>query len=477
MGGIVSRPSKNGSKYKLEEDAEPAEPCSWIAPATVDVGSLKADNFRTKTVTGKGKFGCVYLSQNVKTKQYVAVKFIAYQMIFDGKHADRVDQELRVVKELDHPFIIHFFGAYRTPGSVAMVFEYAMGGELYHRMKSAVTMSEDEAKFYVCEIAVALHYLHNTAGIVYRDLKPENVLLDSQGHIKICDFGFAALLDAAHSLTDGCGTVMYLAPEIAAGQKSSKHGLPVDWWSLGCILYEIVTGNAPFGDTDKESKFAILNNINGKALRYPMSMSSELKELLTGLLKKDDHKRWKWDDVEQCAWMSDVEWVSVGRRKIRPPWLPVRTTLPDTSNFLEWNAPPDPHVAPQTKEAASYCVDSIAVPSGPARRSTSMVVRKERTPTHTPPPSQAKGDVRSASNGDSSESTPTAPLANSTSRRGPLDGGGGQKAPTKKADKAMAKGTAAEGSKRGLMSKRDSGHMASKRDVGNPAPAAAPVRR
>ena len=327
MGGIVSKTGSSGSKYKLEADDAPAETSAWIAPATVDVGALKADNFRTKNVTGKGKFGCVYLSQNVKTKQYVAIKFISYQMIFEGKHAERVDQELRVVKELDHPFIIHFFGAYRTPGSVAMVFEFAMGGELYHRMKQQVSMSEHEAKFYACEIAMALDYLHNTAGIVYRDLKPENVLLDSQGHVKICDFGFAAPLDAAQSLTDGCGTfmylythspislphphthrlrcrcgtVMYLAPEIAAGQKSSKHGLPVDWWSLGCILYEIVTGNAPFGDTDKESKFAILNNINGKKLRYPMSMSSELKEVLEGLIKKDDQRRWKCDDVRRCA--------------------------------------------------------------------------------------------------------------------------------------------------------------------------------
>ena len=126
-----------------------------------------------------------------------------------------------------------------------MVFDYAFGGELYNRMKKDHKMNESVAKFYFCEIAMSLHYLHDEMKIVYRDLKPENVLLDCSGHVKICDFGFSVSLDSDNSdgLKDGCGTAMYIAPEVASGFTKMSHGFPVDWWGLGCILYEMVAGN------------------------------------------------------------------------------------------------------------------------------------------------------------------------------------------------------------------------------------------
>jgi serine/threonine protein kinase len=122
------------------------------------------------------------------------------------------------------------------------VFEYASGGELYTRMKKQTKFSENVAKFYFCEISCAVDYLHNMS-IVYRDLKPENIILDNCGHIKLCDFGFASALSSRDAvLNDGCGTAMYVAPEIASGHMKKAHGLPVDWWGLGCILYEMLTG-------------------------------------------------------------------------------------------------------------------------------------------------------------------------------------------------------------------------------------------
>ena len=109
-------------------------------------------------------------------------------------------------------------------------------------MKKQVKFPENVARFYFCEMACALGYLH-AANIVYRDLKPENVLLDNSGHIKLCDFGFACTMSSRDSvLNDGCGTAMYVAPEIASGHMKKAHGLPVDWWGMGCILYEMISG-------------------------------------------------------------------------------------------------------------------------------------------------------------------------------------------------------------------------------------------
>ena len=132
----------------------------------------------------------------------------------------------------------------KAPGAIGLVFEFASGGELFTRMKKQVKFSENVARFYFSEVASALGYLH-AMNIVYRDLKPENILLDCEGHIKLCDFGFASFMSSSDALLhDGCGTAMYVAPEIASGHMKKAHGLPVDWWGLGCILYEMLVGKA-----------------------------------------------------------------------------------------------------------------------------------------------------------------------------------------------------------------------------------------
>jgi serine/threonine protein kinase len=276
------------SKYRADELLNVSQMvgvCPWLANKESKI-ILKADGFECKTVLGKGKFGLVFLSEYKKTSKYVAIKYIPIDQIYSGKHAVRIDQEIQILSLLDHPFIIHYFGCYKTPAAIALIFKYCLGGELFTRIRQKHKMEEEEIKFYGCEIALAIHYLHDTMNIVYRDLKPENILLDCNGHVTICDFGFACLLSSFSQLSDGCGTTMYLAPEIASGYKDSKHGFAVDWWSLGCLLYEMATGSAPFGDTDELNKFEVLNNINGKTVMYPLFMSRGLKIMISGLLQR-----------------------------------------------------------------------------------------------------------------------------------------------------------------------------------------------
>jgi serine/threonine protein kinase len=145
----------------------------------------------------------------------------------------------------------------------------------------------------------------------HRDLKPENVLIDHSGHVKICDFGFTApCSDDESDLRDGCGTAMYIAPEVASGFMKGTHGFPVDWWALGCVLYEMIAGEAPFGDSDSLSKFEIFNNITEKTVLYPLRMSQNVKQLLKGLLDKKPNSRSNWRQVSSSPWLSDVSLFS-----------------------------------------------------------------------------------------------------------------------------------------------------------------------
>eukprot|EP01036_Dinobryon_divergens_P024807 gene24807-33287_t len=335
----------------------------WLADSAKQMGQIKKENFDTSIPIGKGKFGLVFIGKHLNGNKHVAIKYIPKQIIFETQSSTRIQQEFDIVEKLDHPFIIHCFGGFETSAAFALVFEFAFGGELYNRMKTVHTMAESVAKFYFCEIALALHYLHDEKKIVYRDIKPENILIDYRGHVKLCDFGFAVAMKESAStspcpsptppsdqLQDGCGTAMYVAPEIAEGFTRGSHSFPVDWWGLGCVLMEMVTGDAPFGDSETMSKFEIFNNINHKSVRFPLLMSMELKSLLKGLLDKNPAKRMGW---------AQVSWEDMLKQNIQPPWIPKIPNRVTSENFVKWDLDtPSGHSPPKV---SSYC-SSIKVP-------------------------------------------------------------------------------------------------------------------
>lgn len=348
------------STYRLEAgNSKSAGPRpDWLQSPKQKLSQLGEKNFENLAGIGKGKFGFVYLAKHCGSKKCVAIKYISKQFVYECKSIARINQEITLLQKIDHPFMVHCFGGFSTTGCIALVFEYCLGGEFFTYLKKRTKIPEGHAKFYFCEIALAIAHLHEKLGYVYRDLKPENILLDYDGHVRLCDFGFSVPVNKGSDgndvpLNDGCGTAMYVAPEIAGGFMSRSHGYPVDWWGLGCVLAEMVTGNAPFGDTETSSKFAVFNNINEKSPALGMQMGGACKKLCKGLLDKDPAKRFTFTHVVASDWCKGVDWNDMLGKQVSPPWLPTLTKEPTTDNFVSWNSMEIPTDAPSSS-AASY---------------------------------------------------------------------------------------------------------------------------
>jgi len=215
---------------------------------------------------------------------------------------------------------------------LCLVTEYVNGGELYFHLKRERQFTEDRTKFYGAEIISAVDYLHKRA-IIYRDLKLENLLLDSDGHIKIADFGLCKEdIRWGNTTRTFCGTPEYLAPEVL---DDVNYGLAVDWWGVGVVMYEMMVGRLPFYNQNHEIMFG---NILAAEVRFPRSISSEAKDLLGGLLVKDPRSRLGGGrndagDIMRHNFFSSIDWDLLVQKQIPPPFRPQVLNETDTSNF------------------------------------------------------------------------------------------------------------------------------------------------
>lgn len=357
----------SSNDYVLNTDVKIANTVpSWLG--TTAPRDFKEESFKNLKPLGKGKFGAVFLSQHIVSGTYYAIKYIAKDIINETKSIDKIQMELDTMAKLDCPFIIKYFGGFNTHACLSLVLELCIGGELYTVMKQKMKMEENVSLFYAIEIALALDYLHDKLQVVYRDLKPENILIDCNGHVKLCDMGFAVPLkknsEFNEFLKDNCGTAMYVAPEIVGGGRNSRHGFPVDWWSYGCVVYEMVVGTAPFGDSEKMNKFEIFNNINSGKVRYPNHLSSEVKSFIKSFLELDTNNRGDYNSVVTSRWVSGIDLNQVYQLNIRPPWVPKMndSKSPSTEHFVDWYDLRVPNKV--ENEAVNYCRSIKIPPSG-----------------------------------------------------------------------------------------------------------------
>lgn len=290
---------------------------------------------RLKTV-GTGSFGRVMLVQHKETKQFYAMKILEKQKVVKMKQVEHTLNEKRILRAVSSPFIVEMAYSFKDNSNLYMVLEFVSGGEMFSLLRKSARFSEPHSLFYAAQIIFVLEYLHSL-DIVYRDLKPENLLFDEKGYIKVTDFGFAKVVKSrTYTL---CGTPEYLAPEVILNRGYNK---AVDWWAFGVLLYEMTAGYPPFFSEQPLQTYEKI--VAGKA-RYPSHMSADLKDLLRNLLQVDITNRYGnlrngVQDVKGHRWFSDADWSALYEKKIPAPFVPKCSGPGDPSNFDDYEEEP-----------------------------------------------------------------------------------------------------------------------------------------
>jgi RAC serine/threonine-protein kinase len=300
---------------------------------TAPVSAPRLDSFKMIKVIGKGSFGKVFLVREKQTNEMFALKVLKKDNIIKRNQVEHTKTERSVLGYVKHPFIVGLNMAFQSKDKLYFVLDYCAGGELFFHLGKVGKFSEQRACFYAAEITLAIAYVHNL-DIVYRDLKPENVLLDSRGHVRLTDFGLSkeGISNSSSGANSFCGTPEYLAPEILNRQ---GHGRAVDWWSLGALLYEMLTGLPPFYCRDREKLF---EKIRRGTLDYPRYLSAKSQQILRGLLTKDPTKRLgsgpnDAEDIKCQDFFEDLNWEKLMNGEVAPPWDPQINGSMDTSQF------------------------------------------------------------------------------------------------------------------------------------------------
>jgi len=287
------------------------------------------DDFELLTVIGKGSFGKVMQVRKKDDGKIYAMKVLRKDTIVARKQVAHTKAEKNILMKIQHPFIVNLNYAFQTKDKLYMILDYINGGELFFHLKKEGRFAESRVKLYAAEIVCALAHLHSL-DIVYRDLKPENILLDAEGHICITDFGLSKKLEQEGGTHTFCGTPEYLAPEVLKGH---GHGIAVDWWSLGTLLYEMLTGLPPFY---AQNVNVMYQKILSGELRFPQYISEDAKSLLEGLLTRDPAVRLGTkggDEVKGHPWFADIQWDKLIKKEIEPPFKPKVRSVDDTSQI------------------------------------------------------------------------------------------------------------------------------------------------
>uniref|UniRef100_A0A182MMF5 protein kinase C n=1 Tax=Anopheles culicifacies TaxID=139723 RepID=A0A182MMF5_9DIPT len=317
------------------------------------------DSFRLLSVLGRGHFGKVILAQYKNTGEYFAIKALKKGDIIARDEVESLLSEKRifeVANTMRHPFLVNLFSCFQTEQHVCFVMEYAAGGDLMMHIHTDV-FSEPRAVFYAACVVLGLQYLHESK-IIYRDLKLDNLLLDTEGYVKIADFGLCKEgMGFGDRTGTFCGTPEFLAPEVLT---ETSYTRAVDWWGLGVLIFEMLVGESPFPGDDEEEVF---DSIVNDEVRYPRFLSLEAIAIMRRLLRKNPERRLgsserDAEDVKRQAFFRNIVWDDLLLRKVKPPFVPTVRSPEDVSNFDEeftsekpaLTPPKDPRVLTETEQ-------------------------------------------------------------------------------------------------------------------------------
>nr|POE82435.1 serine/threonine-protein kinase gad8 [Quercus suber] len=308
--------------------------------------SLKIEDFDLLKVVGKGSFGKVMQVMKKDTQRIYALKTIRKQHIISRSEVAHTLAERSVLAQINNPFIVPLKFSFQSPEKLYLVLAFVNGGELFHHLQKEQRFDINRSRFYAAELLCALECLHGF-GVIYRDLKPENILVDYVGHIALCDFGLCKLDMKDEDKTNTfCGTPEYLAPELLHGQGYTK---AVDWWTLGVLLYEMLTGLPPFYDENTNEMY---RKILSEPLHFPGPeiVPPAARDLLTRLLDRDATRRLGSNgaaEIKAHPFFHSIDWRKLLDRKYEPSFKPSVIDERDTANFdkeFTSEAPTDSYV-------------------------------------------------------------------------------------------------------------------------------------
>ncbi|KAI1890888.1 hypothetical protein AGOR_G00158240 [Albula goreensis] len=304
-------------------------PAPSPAPSRICQLHLGIENFVLHKVLGKGSFGKVMLAELKGHNQFFAVKALKKDVVLMDDDVECTMVEKRVLAlAWENPFLTHLYSTFQTKEHLFFVMEYLNGGDLMFHIQDKGRFDLLRATFYAAEIICGLQFLHSK-GIIYRDLKLDNVMLDRDGHIKIADFGMCKEnMIGENRATTFCGTPDYIAPEILLGQ---KYTFSVDWWSFGVLVFEMLIGQSPFHGDDEDELF---ESIRMDTPHYPRWITKEAKDLLEKLFERDPTRRLGVvGNLRAHPFFKNINWPALERREVEPPFKPKVKSANDCSNF------------------------------------------------------------------------------------------------------------------------------------------------
>jgi len=310
--------------------------------------NLKLSDLRIIATLGVGGFGrveLVMIASDSKERSF-ALKQMKKSQIVETRQQQHIMSEKEIMEESDSHFIVKLFKTFKDRKYLYMLMESCLGGELWTILRDRGNFDDPTTRFYTSCVVEAFDYLHSR-GIIYRDLKPENLLLDAAGYVKLVDFGFAKKLQVGRKTWTFCGTPEYVAPEVILNK---GHDISADYWSLGVLMFELLTGTPPFTGTDPMKTYnIILKGID--AIEFPRNITARAKELIKKLCRDNSAERLGYQkggirDIQKHKWFDGFNWEGLRQRTLTPPILPSIRSQLDTSNFDEYpmdsdGPPPD----------------------------------------------------------------------------------------------------------------------------------------
>ncbi|XP_023796212.1 protein kinase C zeta type isoform X2 [Cyanistes caeruleus] len=338
--GIPYIPS-NRKHDTIKDDSEDLKPVIDGMDGIKISQGLGLQDFDLIRVIGRGSYAKVLLVRLKKNDQVYAMKVVKKELVHDDEDIDWVQTEKHVFEQASsNPFLVGLHSCFQTTSRLFLVIEYVNGGDLMFHMQRQRKLPEEHARFYAAEICIALNFLHER-GIIYRDLKLDNVLLDAEGHIKLTDYGMCKEgLGPGDTTSTFCGTPNYIAPEILRGE---EYGFSVDWWALGVLMFEMMAGRSPFDiitdNPDMNTEDYLFQVILEKPIRIPRFLSVKASHVLKGFLNKDPKDRLGcqpqtgFADIKSHTFFRSIDWDLLEKKQMTPPFQPQITDDYGLDNF------------------------------------------------------------------------------------------------------------------------------------------------